>query len=708
MNSHKYKPLDLALGEIRLLILHPGDFTDPIRISLKHAHLPTSDGPIERPKVNLDNLRETLPCGWEVQITADGRVIFWNQEENRSSWTHPDAGSSYVSEVPKVLKISPAQPDFEALSYHWGHENSTHDVHVIETDDFPNHRSTDGDILMPVKKNLAVALRHLRTSIDHRVLWIDAICINQADIEERGRHVACMGNIYEMATRVVAFLGPESGDSTLALETLEEMGKQLEMTSGISIPSPICEHWEWKEEFPCSIDTVQALKGLLNRPWFQRLWIWQEIVLSNADAIVQCGHKTVLWSYIRRGLILLRETNLPDAEMRKGLMPNTLLYMPYYFQGTRDWRGVSSLLQATSQAGCTDQRDRIYGIMGMVDQDIARGIQPDYTLSYEQVFRNFLEQIVEQYKTLLLLQYCDLGKRNMQGPTWVPDWANGTIRPWQLVNAAGLSRAHVTVDQQSGVMRALGVRAARVKAVSGCKWSDHPESVVEVFDMVKDWYTVWRKNVPEESPLEDFITTLRYGWIYERCSIGDHIAPLVEDFMNLIGRGREPSVEELRRTVLLQSIIRDERTCGFFCTDKGHAGLGPVATQEGDIVAIILGSDHAMILRPQADGEKFQVVGPAYIHGMMDAQCLLGEFQQPHAVKIVCNTPKGTIWTSANTETGDNDDEDIRLGPLPTGWVILSNGEFRNERGNIAKEDPRWAPESLRARGVHLREFHLV
>ncbi len=119
-----------------------------------------------------------------------------------------------------------------------------------------------------------------------------------------------------------------------------------------------------------------------------------------------------------------------------------------------------------------------------------------------------------------------------------------------------------------------------------------------------------------------------------------------------------------------------------------------------------------MILRSQGGqteaGEKFQVVGPAYVHGMMDAQCFLGEFHHPHTYKIDSGTAKGDVWTTFNTETGKSDAEDARLGPLPSGWSVLEDGQFRDTQGVVADYDPRWSVESLTQRGVKLEEIRLI
>ena len=101
-------------------------------------------------------------------------------------------------------------PAYEALSYTWGEPEERMNPHLQQ------QITLDG---MPFKvtQNLADALRHLRLKDCDRHLWVDAICINQGDPDERNNQVQQMSRIYEAARHVHVWLGPENGPSRIAM-----------------------------------------------------------------------------------------------------------------------------------------------------------------------------------------------------------------------------------------------------------------------------------------------------------------------------------------------------------------------------------------------------------------------------------------------------------------------------------------------------------
>ncbi|KAF2266543.1 HET-domain-containing protein [Lojkania enalia] len=163
---------------------------------------------------------------------------------------------------------------YTALSYTWGPP-------VFDGSITLNGR------LFPITKNLEIALRYMRKSnsdyshasfrrLGDTAWWIDQICINQQDIEERSSQVSLMRRIYKRATSVSVWLGESSPDSSRAIDLLTAIGRPPINAPGekkIVYPEfsaeDVCKNW-------------RALKNLLERPWWERVWIRQEVALSNS------------------------------------------------------------------------------------------------------------------------------------------------------------------------------------------------------------------------------------------------------------------------------------------------------------------------------------------------------------------------------------------------------------------------------------------
>ena len=144
------------------------------------------------------------------------------------------------------------------------------------------------------------------------LFWNDTVCIDQEDLEERSEQVRRMASIYKMAYRVIAWLGPESADSKLALSTIAKLGSQVECSDDLSSYFKIrgCNDPGFAaEDFPLSLTEQQweSLDNFISWPWFPRLWIIQEIRLANHLAIIQCGREQIEWSHPGRAFLSTRD-----------------------------------------------------------------------------------------------------------------------------------------------------------------------------------------------------------------------------------------------------------------------------------------------------------------------------------------------------------------------------------------------------------------
>jgi hypothetical protein len=135
---------------------------------------------------------------------------------------------------------------YEAISYVWG---SKEDLQTIIID----------NCSFKITRNLFTALRHLRDEQLSRIIWVDAVCINQKEDTEKEHQIALMAEIYAKSSRVVVWLGDTENDSDRAIETIRLMGIMSAEFSTVELPTEKLSQ--------------QGIPQLLERPWFQRVWV---------------------------------------------------------------------------------------------------------------------------------------------------------------------------------------------------------------------------------------------------------------------------------------------------------------------------------------------------------------------------------------------------------------------------------------------------
>jgi hypothetical protein len=133
-------------------------------------------------------------------------------------------------------------PLYDALSYTWDDPAKPRSIFINEQK-------------LAVTENLYAALLQIRDRGLNQIIWIDALCINQADTEERGQQVQLMAQIYSKATRVLVWLGETTDNSHRALESIRIAAKDG-------------SRYAWNDKI-----SIQAVQKLLQRSWFQRIWV---------------------------------------------------------------------------------------------------------------------------------------------------------------------------------------------------------------------------------------------------------------------------------------------------------------------------------------------------------------------------------------------------------------------------------------------------
>jgi hypothetical protein len=269
---------------------------------------------------------------------------------------------------------------YEALSYVWSNIR-----------DF-GHILVDGHSVS-VTKSLETALRHLRHPDQPRTIWIDYICINQEDIVERNQQVAKMGLIYERADSVLIWLGPATINSWVGIEILRYFAHEKRPHS----------HPVW-QTYPQSL-VYQGLQDVMTRPWFERMWVVQEVGRSQ-HAILICGRDRVEWKStnsiaVRCFIRMIKYAEILPEWTQLGL--DTVNMRPLLemldFQDanqfSKSWgtcqRAAPDLLDLAytmRHKQCTDPRDKIFGLWGMVEYlHHLEDFKPDYSMTVTQVYK---------------------------------------------------------------------------------------------------------------------------------------------------------------------------------------------------------------------------------------------------------------------------------------------------------------------------------
>ncbi|KAF2995209.1 hypothetical protein E8E13_001376 [Curvularia kusanoi] len=249
-------------------------------------------------------------------------------------------------------------PQYHALSYAWGHELSARTALV-------NRNS------MVIGQNLDGALRHLRCGLtEPAMLWVDAICINQQDIEERSSQVLLMKDIYSSAEHVRIYLGPEQPYDAWAAALIRN------------------------DEVPITENEIHALlthvESICERPWFGRVWVAQELALSQRDPRAHIGTIILPWSRFYEYIVGLerRKPAFLDGHPRVTAFMQSMERMRRLGR-VRAVPTTSLNLQVfrSAPALATDARDKVFGLLGICAFSPGQwAITPDYTKSMTRVF----------------------------------------------------------------------------------------------------------------------------------------------------------------------------------------------------------------------------------------------------------------------------------------------------------------------------------
>ena len=264
---------------------------------------------------------------------------------------------------------------YNALSYTWGSTERAAQITV--------NGST-----MHITSNLHTALQHLRFEQEDRLLWVDAICIDQDNMAERRHQVQHMSYVYKEAECVVIWLGEGTQESDLLMDAMKRLQENNVKVEGDWRRS--AQLWMDPQAGLGDINTDQnetwrkGMELMLRRPWFQRIWILQEIANARV-ATIHCGTKSISARTFAQvpSILGLRPRSHTQAVL--DIMPGLSRKESWWGQN----RNLHTLLVKFRESKATDGRDIIYALLGIsLDACQSNILLPDYTKSLQQVIRD--------------------------------------------------------------------------------------------------------------------------------------------------------------------------------------------------------------------------------------------------------------------------------------------------------------------------------
>ncbi|KAK5081305.1 hypothetical protein LTR05_008099 [Lithohypha guttulata] len=571
--------------------------------------------------------------------------------------TPPDGHEPIVCGSLQEISLD-SSPFYFALSYVWGVASQTFPIIL------------DGRIFN-VTTTLHSALRQLSQKGYALPIWIDAICINQSDSLEKSSQVQEMGSIYRNAQLVLGWLGPEARSSSLAIKALSFLGSRcMNMPDGPSLqerydlvttvlPSDPADK---RLAFPTS-----SVVALLNRPWWYRVWVVQEVVLAK-NVYLLCGDSDVQFSFLLLGFTMVFELPLLDAVFQGSLGARIMPLLPILKCDPRIMnaaiRGhsqepapLSQRMEEVRSLGATDARDHILALLGMVSDASEVGIKADYTKSCAEIYTQVASGLMINQRNLQILSHCSFPKTQKNLPSWVPDWSTGfSYHIWQ--SKYSLFRTGSRHNQRTKMQAGNFV-------ISGSR-----------FDVITNTGYSWNKtDLTVEPDTEPVVLSACLGaiedFVRRNCSayrsskeIDDAVwrTPICDTESGVFSdTGRKciratantrAGFEALRHPENLTNIADENKRLQkaksfqykagmigalsnrrIFVTAKGYVGVGPGHLQADDHICIFWGAEVPYVLRErrdinhtqkkrfwQRDKGDFEFLGECYVHGIMDGE----------------------------------------------------------------------------------------
>lgn len=549
-------------------------------------------------------------------------------------------------------------PPFEAVSYRWERTKKSHFIMI-------------NGVKFPVMSNVCASLSEFRRQShpSSSTFWIDSLCIKQSCIQDRNIQVQLMGRIYSAASLVRMWIGSEFDLAGQAFELIRHCGPSDQISAEL-VAARVVQNEAG----------TRAVTKLLERDYWNRMWVFQEIVLAK-DAVVHCGKLQVPWSNLRWLDAVSSKHELWRSDQIE--KPWILDFRKAFFRIAHfcicphEARYINNVLHPTRHLQCQDPRDKLYALKGVCEA-LTEIVEVDYSISVRDVFTAFAKNKILQDGDLSVLltagMWSPFNGDNINLPSWVPDLrgmgdvdirylagtytnefdADGGVHFNQLhpVKSESFSEkdgnsifeVHAILFGSIQSHRSLrGISHSDVDRKelieTFCSWTHDGKfsmlNLRQLFDgLIFSDSTTSMRCTHTEGHNEEVARGLVLGFYTDLNQLfgSDPVfIQFLESFEHSIPDSRtyrslqeevklsDPNLLRLNRKKFLSRAAEttERQATALFLTVDGTLGTGPRGVQQDDMVCIIRGCRVPLILRLR--DAYYSLIGPAYVSGIMHA-----------------------------------------------------------------------------------------
>ena len=509
------------------------------------------------------------------------------------------------------LTVETSSIQYEALSYVWGDSTTCQILHI-------------GNEELAMSEGLYQALKRLRYPTKARDLWVDAVCINQSSNEEKKYQVQQMYKIYSNAVRVLIWLGEGDEETDEAMRLIQEKGVRQD---------------------------VELVMKIFTRPWWSRIWTLQEGLAAPSNSLMMCGDKVVPWWLAHSAIIQLVVAN-------RGLhdLPGLGAFSNINTHRHRNVTTLEDLVYASTTRSGTDPRDNIYALLGLVQVKQHVLFEPDYAKPASWAYQKATAYIIQQRRDLEFLALRARQDTNLV-PSWCFDFSSkdvlrSSVSPgtrggiFSSYFASGGQEHHFGFDhnESRGTIKVPGVIVGTVTEIFVATSKDpapHQEqeedllqpTTIALIQSVKSFTGVCRRVWTDRANPYHAISKVLAGDVWRIVAGGcqrnnEELWEAISGdgaeyrtMYNIAGHRFEPSITDApnihtarkRIQYLARKFVNNK---SFFVTDTNYAGSASKSIQSGDVICVLFGCKHPLILRPYED-DTYRIVTAAYVHDIM-------------------------------------------------------------------------------------------